>query len=547
MPPGSPPPGGELAADLAALVGRAGVRTDPEALELYSTDASLYRIRPRAVVLPRGTAQVSRIVGYAQARGLPLTPRGAGTSLSGAAIGEGIVVDLSRSRRILRLDGAGRRVTLQVGIGLKELNAALRSRGLLFPPDPGSQEACRLGGMLGHNASGPRSVKYGSTKDYAEELTVVLASGRRIRARDFALGDPELKRLLAAEPSLRALVDLVEANLPLLRSRRPRVKNASGYNLFDLAEGLAQGHLDLPKLFVGAEGTLGIITEATLRLLPLPKGRASLLAFFSDLEGMGGAVVELLGLRPSALEAMDGNAMDLLGRQAHGFPPGAAAALLIEFDEGDLGALVEDAMVICSRHHPAGEARVAWRPEEQEALWAARRSLLLKLHTWPGRARPWTCAEDVAVPPHRLPEFLRALEALTLELGLPAGVYGHVGDGNVHYRPILDLAAPGGAEKFRRIYREVHDLALALGGTPSAEHGDGRHRQRLLERFFGPEVVELFRETKALLDPKGILNPGVKLGNREVLEGVDLENPPDPTAAMLRATGMAVRQGAGRR
>ncbi len=541
-----PPVGeGDPAADLIALLGRGGVRADPEGLDLYSTDASLYRVRPRAVVLPRETAQVSNVVTYAHDHGLALTPRGAGTSLSGAAIGQGIVVDMSRLDRILGTDAPGRRVRVQTGIGLKELNSALGPLGLLFPPDPGSQEACRVGGMLGHNASGPRSVKYGSTKHYAEGLTVVLADGKAVAVRNYDLGEPELGRLLAAEPRVRAVLDLVEANQVLLRSRRPRVKNASGYNLFDLAEGLAGGRFDLPKLFVGAEGTLGIITEATLGLLPRPRRKVLLLVFFQDVEGMGRAVLELLALHPSALEAIDGNSMDLLGRQPYGFPRDAVSSLLIEFDEGDLESLVEKATAVCGRHGPAGEGRVAWRGEEQEALWAARRALLLKLYTWPGRAKPWTCAEDVAVPPERLPEFLRGLDTLTRELGLTAGLYGHVGEGNVHYRPILDLAAPGGAEKFRRIYLEVHDLALALGGSPCAEHGDGRHRQRLLVKFFGEEVVELFRATKALLDPTGLFNPGVKLGDREVLEGVDLEDPPDPTAAMMRATRSRTPVGSG--
>ncbi len=536
---------GDLGADLTALVGRGGVRVDSEGLDLYSTDASLYRVRPRAVVLPRETMEVSRVVAYARDRGLPLTPRGAGTSLSGAAIGQGIVVDMSRSNRILGTDAPGRSVRIQAGIGLKELNEALGPSGLLFPPDPGSQEACRLGGMLGHNASGPRSVKYGSTKHYVDGLTVVLADGRALRVRNYDLGEPELEGLLAAEPRLRAVLDLVEANQGLLRSRRPGVKNASGYNLFDLAEGLARGRVELPKLFVGAEGTLGIITEATLRLLPRPRQRVLLLAFFQTVEGMGRAVIELLALHPSALEAMDGNSMDLLGRQHYGFPRDAVSSLLIEFDEGDLESLVEKATALCGRHRPAGEIRVAWRGEEQEELWAARRTLLLKLYTWPGRAKPWTCAEDVAVPPERLPEFLKGLDTLTRELGLTAGLYGHVGEGNIHYRPILDLASPGGADKFRHIYQEVHDLAFALGGSPCAEHGDGRHRQRLLAKFFGEEVVELFWATKALLDPRGILNPGVKLGNREVLEGVDLEDPPDPTAAMMRATRSRTAVGPG--
>jgi FAD/FMN-containing dehydrogenase len=456
---------GDIGVDLTALVGRGGVRVDPEGLDLYSTDASLYRVRPRAVVLPRETVEVSGVVAYAHARGLPVTPRGAGTSLSGSAIGQGIVVDMSRSNRILGTDAPGRWVRIQAGIGLKELNEALGPLDLFFPPDPGSQEACRLGGMLGHNASGPRSVKYGSTKHYAERLTVVLADGKAVGVRNYDLGEPELERLLAAEPGLRAVRDLVEANQGLLRSRRPRVKNASGYNLFDLAEGLARGRFELPKLFVGAEGTLGIITEATLRLVPRPRRRVLLLAFFQSVEGMGRAVMELLALHPSALEAMDGNSMDLLGRPQYGFPRDAVSSLLIEFDEGDLESLVEKASAVCGRHGPAGEARAAWRGEEQEGFWAARRTLLLKLYTWPGRAKPWTCAEDVAVPPERLPEFLKGLDALTLELGLAAGLYGHVGDGNIHYRPILDLAAPGGADKFPAFTRRSTTSPLPWAGV----------------------------------------------------------------------------------
>ena len=494
------------------------VLQDEASLREFSTDASPCLVPPRAVVRASSEAEVARLVRMCAAHGVPLTPRAAGTSLSGAAIGPGLVLDTSRLAAVREIDPSGKWVRLEPSVALRDLNASLRERGLRFPLEPGSLQWCRIGGMLGHNASGYGSVKYGQTADYVLALRVVLADGTVLDARDVALDGAAWHDLVARIPALADVRRILEDHRDAIRaSRRPVKKHACGYGLASLVEAMDHGRFALPRLFVGAEGTLGVITEATLRLLPRPPGTVTCLLLLDALEDMGPLVQDLLPLRPSAIEGIDGDSLDVLGREAHGLPASARALVLVEFDEGDLDAAAARVLrEVAPRYRLSVPAEAATDPERQAALWQARRSLFPTLLRQPGARRPWGFVEDPIVPAQRVPEFLRFLMDLTHRYGTVAGIYGHLGDGNTHYRPVFDPTDPADLERMRALRREFDDAVLdRFGGAPSGEHGIGRIRADVLPRVWGREVYEAMKAIKDVLDPRGILNPGVLFSTAE--------------------------------
>ena len=304
-----------ISLDLCRLLGVEKVKDDSASLKAYAVDASMYKIRPLAVVLPECEADIDQIVDYAVQNGVPLTPRAAGTNLTGSAIGSGVIVDVSRMNRVLEVNRSEKRARVQPGIVLAELNKNLEKSDLLFGPDPSSRDMCKLGGMLANNSSGPHTLRYGSVKDNVQSLRVRMERGEWLEARPYGFDDPTLIRILNDRPALQAMRNLVQDHKELIKAKRPHVsKNSSGYNLFDLMDGVEHGIFDLPKLFVGSEGTLGIFSEATLTLVDRPQSTATGLIHFQFLEELGEAVPELLTLAPSALEVMDASTLNLIGR-----------------------------------------------------------------------------------------------------------------------------------------------------------------------------------------------------------------------------------------
>lgn len=292
-----------VADDLRTLLGVGKVRDDPPTITAYAVDASIYRIPPQAVVLVESEDDIAATMEYAVSRGIPLTPRAAGTNLTGSAIGSGIILDVSRLNRILEVNREEKWARVQPGMVLAELNKQLSSHGLMFGPDPSSSDMCKLGGMVANNSSGPHTLLYGSVKDNVQSLRVCLTSSSWIEARSYALTDPTLERLLTMVPALQEVLVLTQAHTDLIAAKRPLVsKNSCGYNLFGIADGLVSGHFDLTKLFVGSEGTLGVVSEATLTLVDKPKATLTALIHFRSLEEVGEAVPRLLTLMPSALE-----------------------------------------------------------------------------------------------------------------------------------------------------------------------------------------------------------------------------------------------------
>ncbi len=485
---------------------------DEASRHAFATDASPCAVEPRAVVRIHSERDVLRTLAACRRLGVPLTPRASGTSLSGAAVGPGVILDTTDFCRILGFDAEGRWVRVEPGILLSELNEFLREKGFRFGPDPGSQDLCRIGGMIGHNASGYRSVKYGQTKDHVVGLRVALLQDTVLEARDIVLESSSWKKLVRRIPWLETIRRTIEAHRgEILASRKPIRKHACGYDVFTIAESLARGVFPLTSLFVGSEGTLGVVTGATLRVLPIPERQLTLLLYLNRFDDLGAVVADLLTLGPSAMEAIDGDSLRLLDRKGLGVPEAARAMLLVEFDEGELDRIADTVVSRIGTQFPLSRPiEVAHDRERQEALWKARRSLFPTIIQRPGPRRAWGFVEDPIVPRESVPEFMTFLVDLTRRHGTAAGIYGHIGDGNTHYRPFFDPTDPEDFQRMQALRSEFDDAVLdRFRGAPSGEHGIGRIRAEVLPRVWGPVVYSVMRSIKDALDPQGLLNPGV--------------------------------------
>ena len=516
-----------IAHDLRALLGTEKVKDDAPTITAYAVDASIYRIPPQAVVLVESEEDIAATVAYAVTRGIPLTPRAAGTNLTGSAIGSGIILDVSRLNRILEVNREERWARVQPGMVLAELNKQLSLQGLLFGPDPSSGDMCKLGGMVANNSSGPHTLRYGSVKDNVQSLRLCLASSTWIEARAYALDDPSLERLLATVPALRDVLMMTQAHTDLIAAKRPTVsKNSCGYNLFGLADGLARGSFDLPKLFVGSEGTLGVVSEARLTLVDKPKATLTALIHFRSLEEVGEAVPQLLTLQPSALEVMDANTLNLIGRGKHGIPADAAATLLIELDadstETDLRERADAMAAVCRPYKLASELTLAFDAERREQLWKARKALYPTLYRFDPKKKPINFVDDVVVPAGRISELIRYLENFFEGQRVPVAIFGHIGNGNAHIVPLLNVNDRSDFEKMVSAYRDIHTTVLnRFGGSICGEHGDGRVRAEFVKQMFGKELYDLFVQVKKSFDPGNVLNPGIKLSEASFTEHID--------------------------
>ncbi len=516
-----------LARDLRARLGTTKVLDDLTSRTAYAVDASIYKIVPRAIVLAESETDIQTVMDYATRTGVPLTPRAAGTNLTGSAIGPGIILDISRLNRILELNAEERWARVQPGIVYAELNRHLAGDGLMFGPDPSSGDMCKLGGMLANNSSGPHTLRYGSVKDNVQALRVCLEGSGWLDARSYRLDDVTLRSLLDAHPALDALSRLVREHAGLIRAKRPSVsKNSCGYNLFGLVDGLDRSELDLPKLFVGSEGTLGVMSEATLRLVERPTASATMLIHFRRLDEVGEAVYRLLELTPSALEVMDANTLNLIGRDRHQIPAEAAATLLAEFTgdgrEAGLTELARQVTAVCRRYALAADPLVAFSAEQQEQLWRARKALYPTLYRYDLKKKPINYVDDVVVRAERISELISFLETVFGEQGVPVAIFGHIGNGNAHIVPLLDVNDPDDFARMVGSYQTVHETVLSrFGGSICGEHGDGRVRAEFVRRMFGPELYELFVQVKQRLDPAGVLNPGVKISQAPFTEHID--------------------------
>ncbi len=502
------------------------VRFDATSRRLYSTDASLYQVEPLGVVIPRTVEDLVTTVQVAAEARVPLTARGGGTSLSGQSIGPGLVVDCSKYlNAVLDLDPAARTARVQPGVVLDQLNRAAAAHGLQFGPDVATASRANLGGMVGNNSAGARSIVYGKTLDHVRRLGVVLADGSRADFGPVSAQEWDRRAALRSPEgtAYREVREVVRRQRDEIRRRFPRLlRRVSGYNLDVLCDGLtATGPADRPaglhQLVVGSEGTLAVIAEAELGLLPLPKARGLLVPQFATLSDAMNALDVCLELGPSAVELMDHLLLELTARNLslrdtmkaiRGTPQ---AIFMVEFSGDDPAEVADRVEKLRRRLQGAGgltAAVPALDAAQREPLWALRRAGMPLLLGMPGDRKPITFVEDPAVPPARLPEFVERFRALLRRHGTDGAFYGHASVGCVHIRPLLNLKDPEEVARMRRITAEVADLVLEFGGSLSGEHGDGLVRSEWNEKMFGPAVYQAFREVKRAFDPHGLLNPG---------------------------------------
>src|SRR2546425_947288 len=507
------------------MLGADKVKDDFPTITAYSVDASIYKVVPKAVVTAETEDDIAATVAYAVSAGVPITPRAAGTNLTGSAGREGIIPDCGPVKRILQLKVEERWGRGQPGLKPKEVNKKLEPHRPLFRPHPSNPHKCKLGGMLANNSAGPHTLRYGSVKDNVHAIRLHLTTGAWLTAETLADGDPATGALLAAHPPLAETLALVRKYADLIRSRKPKVsKNSTGYNLFGLVDGLDQGIVDLPKLFVGSEGTLGVISEATLKLVEKPTATATALIHFKHLEDVGQAVFDLLPLTPMALEVMDANTLDLIGPAAHGVPADAAAMLLAEFDGSllPIAAILDQVKAICRKYRLCQDPTIAVEKEHQEQLWKARNALYPKLYRYDAKKKPINYVDDVVVPADRIAELVSYLSTFFKNQNVNVAIFGHIGNGNAHIVPLLDVSDQHDFEAMVAGYHEIHQTVVTrFGGSICGEHGDGRVRAEFVPKYFGEELYALFKQVKAAFDPRTVLNPGVKISTTPFTEHID--------------------------
>lgn len=503
----------DVAADLRSRV-EGEVLFSPVDRILYSTAACIYQVEPLGAVRPRHEADVLAVLEYARRHRLPITPRGGGSGLTGGTLGRGIVLDLSKHFRAVRdIDPERGTVRVEPGVIQADLNRALRPHGVHFAPDPSSSNWCTVGGMVANNAGGSHTIGHGATRENHVSIRLALASGEVIETGPVAPADLEAPAD-AMRRVARGVRDIAARGRAAIDRHQPTTRrNSSGYALREAVRGDA---VDLGPLVCGSEGTLGIVLDATLRTVPIPKSKATALVLFDDLEKAGAAVVEILKARPAAVELLDRIFVEVV-RQADPslgatFPAGTEAILIVEVDgdeESEVrGRLDAIAAALVDRLRLATEVRKATRPEEVARVWAVRKAASPILSRREGRLRNTRFIEDAAVHPERMAEFVRSLRALLRRHGLQAAIFGHAGDCNLHCNPLMNQRDPAHLELMETIAAEFTDLVIGLGGSLSGEHGDGRLRTPFLSRAYGP-LVEVFSEVKRLFDPDGILNPGI--------------------------------------
>jgi len=550
-----------LAGDLRDRV--AGqVQFDEYAQVLYATDGSIYQARPAGVVVPRSVDDVRAAVEVATAYEVPILPRGAGSSLAGQAVGPGcVVLDFSRHMDdIVEIDPEARRATVQPGVVQDHLDAALAEHGLQFPPDPASSNRATVGGGIGNNSTGAHSVRYGITDAYTEELRVVLPNGELIHTREVVLDSDEYEDIVSADTREAAIYEtvrgLVADNRAAIEQRYPTLKRSvSGYNLHKVISENDDGQqvINLSKLFVGAEGTLGVIVEATLSLVTKPEETALALYCFDDLIDALSAVPEALEYPVSAVELMDDEVFRLAAdsdgyaEYVEPIPEGTAAALMLEWDDELVAAdgaapadeatgATDDAAVEATdggaatadhgSQRAAFEAAIAdtttrfvddgdafdvieaYTDEAQDRLWKLRKAAIPLLMSLDGDPKPYPFIEDASVPPGELAEYVGKFEGVLDDHDTSAAYFAHAGSGTLHIRPILNLKDEEGVEALHSITDDVTDLVLEHHGAFSGEHGDGMARTEFNPKMYGDDLWMAFKELKTAFDPEWLLHPG---------------------------------------
>jgi FAD/FMN-containing dehydrogenase/Fe-S oxidoreductase len=495
------------------------VRFDLMTRILYSTDASIYQMMPIGVAFPRDTDEVAAIVTICGRHDAPLLPRGGGSSLAGQAIGHALILDLSRYMGdILEIDREARRVRTQPGVTLGALNNALQKDGLIYGPDPASSDRATIGGILGNNSTGAHSIIYGMSVDHILSTNVVLSDGSRAI---FESTSAERWQGLARRDSVeghayRAIACVLQKYANSIANHYPKTfRHVAGYNLNQLA---AEEHPNLAKLIVGSEGTLGVMTEVELNLVPIPKHKRLAMVHFAELRPAMEAVPALLETGATAIEVLDKMLLDLTRDKTEynrllTFVEGDPAIILLVEYAGDSpaacdhGAQKLDTALRNMQHR--GPVIHVTDPGEQANVWYVRKVGLGILMSIRGDAKPIPFIEDAAVPVKHLADYVSEITSFAEQAGVSqVAMYAHASAGCIHIRPLINIKDRRGVQQLREIAEHSVDLVLQYGGTTSGEHGEGIARGEFSQRLFGDELVNAFQEVKEAFDPRNLLNPG---------------------------------------
>lgn len=504
------------------------VMTGADARRYFSTDGSIFTVTPAVIVYPQNENDIRKTARFTwqlaeRGRIIPITARGAGTDQSGAALGPGIMMVFpAHMNRIVEYDNKTGVAVVEPGINYGKLQQTLYTHGRFLPPYPASYQYSTVGGAIANNASGEKSVKYGSTLDFVRSLRVVLANGEVVET--YRLGKKELAKKLGLSTFegeiYRAVDALLEDHKDLLDGLDLKVtKNVAGYNLLDIKR--PDGSFDLTPLFVGSQGTLGIVSEATVETEIYNPETVLFVAKFQSVEEAQGVLLSLKekGNMPSAIEMVDGKMLEIVAtvnpNQLKGIieTPYPAMTLLIECDdpsERDKKKTIKRVRQIFEKHKVAFvEER---DPKVQEKLWKIRHASATVTAHANGAKKAVPIIEDGVVPLAKLHEYMAGVYDIFAKNHVDAAVWGHAGDANLHLQPFLDLSHVGDRQIAFRLMDEYYNLVLSLGGSTSGEHNDGRLRGPYLERVYGPQLYEVFTKVKTIFDPYRTLNPGVKIG-----------------------------------
>ncbi len=507
----------DLAEELRAAI-RGEVRFDAGTRALYATDASNYRQVPIGVVVPRDLDDVVKAVAICHEHGAPILARGGGTSLAGQCCNVAVVLDMSKYlRRVLEVDPVHRLGRVEPGAVLDELQKAAAPHHLRFGPDPATHDHNTLGGMIGNNSCGVHSVIAGRTADNVEELQILTYDGLRMRVGRTT--DTELEEIIRQGGRrgeiYAGLKKLRDRYADLIRARFPDIpRRVSGFNLDEL---LPEKGFNVARALVGSESTCVLVLEATLRLIEWPAARSLLVLGYPDIATAGDHVPEIRTHKPMAIEALDDKLADLaqhLGLHVNDIKvlPRGRGWLMVEFGGNDRREAEDRArklMDALAKKPDAPEMKLFDNPRDEQRMWAVRESGLGATTFMPGTNKiAWPGWEDSAVPIDKLGDYLRGFREMLDRYQYDGSLYGHFGDGCVHTSTDFDMETRDGIRAFRSFVEEMADLVVRCGGSLSGEHGDGQARGELLEKMYGSELVQAFREFKAIWDPDGRMNPG---------------------------------------
>lgn len=512
------------------------VEVDAQSRDFFATDGSIFKVTPKVVIYPYNENDVIEVMRFnnqfvEKGKALPITARGKGTDQSGASLSEGMSVVFPAHMK--RLVGMSKEtITVQPGMIYSHLESVLHSHGRFLPPYPASMDFCSIGGALANNAAGEKTLKYGATRDYVAGLRVVLHNGDvietgRLNKKELA----QKKKQQDLEGQIYTKLDeMINSNWDLIKDSKPKVsKNSAGYALWDIKR--SDGSFDLSQLFVGAQGTLGVITEAMLYHVPYNSHTTLLVGFFDSVKKLQEAVIEIAPLIPSAQEVVDHNVIDFVLNNRPAVVKNLLpeqkpeVVLLVEFDDSKArvqAKKADKAQKILAKY--AYDMKHSTNKLEQDHMWRIRRQAAAVIWMQQGPKKALPIIEDGVVPLDKFDEFVKQAYAILDKYKVKDAVWGHAGNGHLHIQPFMDLSNIRDRQKIYTLTDEFYKMVLKLGGSISGEHNDGIMRGAYLRKMYDPQIYKLFEQVKKLFDPNNVLNPKSKLGASKEYGMVHLRN-----------------------